>query len=129
MAASVACPLCLHTSFSQVNIFVSAFLNFFERPLNCPLCDQLTNNATELKEHLSEHLNYQHATDVKTPTDQLDTKKYTCKQCGSFETNDMATLKLHVESDHPERKFLCAVCCKLFKGILLSGLNYSTFSI
>ncbi|KZS14568.1 Zinc finger 813-like protein [Daphnia magna] len=116
MAASVACPLCLHSSFSQVNLFVTAFLNFFERPLNCPLCDHLAGNATALKEHLNEHLTLQHPNAVKTPIDQLDIKKYACKQCANFETNDIAALRLHVESEHPERKFLCVVCCKLFKA-------------
>ena len=117
MATEVACPLCLNSSFSLVQNFITAFLNFFERPLNCPLCDHLACNATALKEHLNQHLTSQHVRNVKLPSDSpQESKKYACKQCGTFETNDIAVLRLHVESEHPERRFLCVNCCKLFKG-------------
>ena len=117
MATEVACPLCLNSSFSLVQNFITAFLNFFERPLNCPLCDHLACNATALKEHLNQHLTSQHVRNVKLPSvSPQESKKYACKQCGTFETNDIAVLRLHVESEHPERRFLCVNCCKLFKG-------------
>jgi hypothetical protein len=130
MATTVACPLCLHSSFSQVNNFVTAFLNFFERPLNCPLCGHLAASATELKEHLNQHLTPLDANNVKLAlVSPQDPKKYACKQCGTFETNDIAVLRLHVESEHPERRFLCVHCCKLFKGtyffISNKELNYN----
>ena len=114
MATAIACPLCLHSSFSQVNDLVSAFLSFIQRPLFCPLCNHVADTSLAMREHLAQHLTPQH--DSVAPAKQ-EQNKFTCKQCGSFTTNDIAILRLHVESEHPERKFLCVHCCKLFKGI------------
>lgn len=119
MAACVACPLCFHSSFPLVNDLISALLSFLQRPLNCPICNHLAESTQDLRDHLVEHLPSQNR--VVTPVEEHN--RYVCKQCGVFQTNDILQLRQHVESDHPDRKFLCVHCCKLFKGTLILIYN------
>lgn len=107
MAAALACPLCLHQGFSHPNQLIQLMLDFLQRPLSCPICGCQASNVSELSKHLVQH----------SLAFQQQALQFHCKQNGClFSSTDLAALRLHVESEHPERKYLCVHCCKLFKG-------------
>ena len=108
-STSVACPLCLHPSFNQTNTMLAAFLNFLQRPLRCPLCEFEAVDQTTLILHVVKHLTESMAIPSKS-------FQYSCKQCNAFHCQEFSELTSHVESEHPDRKFICSHCCKLFKG-------------
>ena len=124
MAAEVqSCPVCLNESFSTAGDLILAFVGFLQRPLTCPLCSALAPDASTLSQHLLLHLPPRQSEVVQVSTQQQT--QYDCKQCQSFHTPDLSALRLHVEAAHPERKFLCVQCLKLFKGMFV----YSVLSI
>ena len=122
MAATAvqSCPVCLHVSFSSVSDYILAFVGFLQRPPTCPLCGALAPDAQSLGQHLLQHLpSEQQQSNVDPVAASHHQTQYGCKKCEKFFTPDLESMKLHVEAEQPDRKFLCIHCCKLFKGKLL----------
>ena len=130
--AAVACPLCNGQSFVHVNNLLVSLANFLQCPLNCPVCGFSATCSSVLSEHLVQHY-HSALPPAPPPSSSLvdhhscsdrngehpagsDTKYYQCQQCNVFRAEDVSALKSHVESEHPDRRFLCTHCCKLFKG-------------
>ena len=115
--ALLSCPLCLQGTISNQSYLISLFLDFLQRPLSCPICAFTAASASELSSHLANHLEPQVKQEDDSGPVQQNEKLYTCKQCkGGFSSTNLTEMKLHAESEHPERKFFCNHCCKLFKG-------------
>lgn len=128
--ALLSCPLCLQGTFSNQSYLISLFLDFLRRPLSCPICAFTAASASELSSHLAHHLEPQVKQEDDSGRVQQDEKLFTCKQCkGGFSSTDLTEMKLHAESEHPERKFFCNHCCKLFKGKLIYKSFFGDFLV
>ena len=139
--AYVACPLCRNDSGLTVNNLLSALVEFLENPLRCPVCAFTASCSPVMHQHLIQHRSNadadalpasQSATAhscVKVMSDPVaKCSKFHCKLCPMYQTDDVVAWRTHVESDHPDRKFICTRCCKLFKGKLSSSVNLQSWA-
>lgn len=137
--ACVACPLCRNESAFTVNSLLSALVEFLGNPLRCPVCTFAASCSSEMRQHLMEHQSNTETPPtigsstvpscLKDAKDATKCSKFQCKLCRVYQTDDLAAWKTHVESDHPDRKFNCPHCCKLFKGPFGCYLWYIQMSL
>lgn len=54
--ALLSCPLCLKSCFSSIDLLRTSLISIINRPLVCPICNDIQHSLDELATHLTEHI-------------------------------------------------------------------------
>ncbi|XP_031628046.1 zinc finger protein 160-like [Contarinia nasturtii] len=56
MMAMLSCPLCLKSCFSSIDLLRTSLISIINRPLVCPICNDIHHSLDDLATHLTQHI-------------------------------------------------------------------------